>query len=177
MTPEELVDRCGNGVFTLALRLSGNTADAQDIAQEALLKAIRGLPDFRGESSLNTWVYRITVNTWKNWLRSNSRHGGAAVPLDPVADISCPHLPDTGCDMGKSLEAEEAKSAVYFALSEMPPEDRAILTLRELDGCSYAEIAHILGLAEGTVKSRLFRAREVLRGKLSGQPKGGTYDA
>ncbi len=177
MTPEELVDRCGDGVFTLALRLSGNTSDAQDIAQEALLKAIRGLPDFRGESSLNTWVYRITVNTWKNWLRSNSRHGGVAVPLGPVADISCPHLPDIDCDMGKTLEAEEAKSAVYSALSEMPPEDRAILTLRELDGCSYAEIAHILGLAEGTVKSRLFRAREVLRGKLSGQSKGGTYDA
>lgn len=163
-TAEELVRSVVDGVYALALRLTGNAQDAWDLTQQALLKALRGLPGFRGDSDPKTWVYRITVNEWKNrgqsktakwWTRLLSldrEPGEGGAPPTAGRDPS----PD------QELEKDEEKAALEAALAELPPEDRASLVLRELEGRSYRTIAEILGIPIGTVKSRLYRARAAL---------------
>ncbi|MBI4248234.1 MAG: sigma-70 family RNA polymerase sigma factor [Elusimicrobia bacterium] len=171
LTEEALVAKYAGMAYNLALRLSGNVQDAQDIAQESLLKALRSLGDFREEASTGTWIYRITFNTWKNWVRSEKRRRSwhealwnwLQRPKSPAAGEGEPAEPA----QKSGLEMSEEKEAVDRAMEALAPEDRAILVLRELDGRSYREIADSLHLEVGTVKSRLFRARESLAGRLS----------
>lgn len=157
-------------VYNLALRLTGNASDAEDLAQDSLLRALKALSGFRGDSGLKTWAYRITVNTWKNRVRAEKRRGfwrtvslglfcGEEGDEDPPFKAEDPP-PDRG------LEREETGRQVQSALMGLGPDERAIIVLRELKEQSYAEIAEVLGVPEGTVKSRLFRAREALKARL-----------
>lgn len=159
-------------VYNLALRLSGNKADAQDIAQDAFLKAVRGLADFRGDAAAGTWLYRITVNVWKNRVRSEKRRsfwrtislglgGGDGDDGEKAPQVAAPDAPlDTG------IEKRDEKAALERAMARLDPEDRALLLLREIDGRSYQEIAEATGKPLGTVKSGISRAREALRAEL-----------
>lgn len=174
MTEEELVRRYGNMVYNLALRLTGNSADAEDLAQEALIKGVQGLSSFRGEADPGTWLYRITVNAWKNQLRAKpkwnflrffSSNGDDPVLTEP-ADIPGPDpTPEN------EAIASEKKLQIENALAKLTPEERAVLVLRELNGRSYDEIARALDIPLGTVKSRLTRARDLLAKDLSEEEK------
>ena len=169
MTPEELVKRCAPMVYNLALRLTGNRTDAEDLTQEALLKAVRGLPDFRGEADPGSWVYRITMNTWKNLLRAKVKWRFLRFfsADDPKAVDSEPaDCPESAPGPEALAEVEEQKKRIESAMAELSPEERAVLVLRELDGRSYAEIAKSLDVPLGTVKSRLARARTLLAERL-----------
>ena len=171
MDAEELFEKFSPMVYNLALRLSGNKSDAQDIAQDAFLKAVRGLDGLREQSFAGTWLYRITVNVWKNRVRSEKRRsfwktlsldwGGNGDGDGPALQVAAP---DTPADA--ALEKRDEKAALEAALAGLDPEDRAMLVLRELEGRSYAEIAEITEKPLGTVKSGISRAREALRLKL-----------
>lgn len=161
MTADELVERYLDRVYTLALRLTGNPADASDLAQDAMLRGLEGLPGFRGDADPGTWLFRITVNAWKNKVTSaGERFRRSAVPLDaPSPDGGPLDTPDREPPLDRGLESDEERAALEAALGALDPEDRAALVLRELEDKSYEEIAEILGVPVGTVKSRLHRAR------------------
>ncbi len=171
MSEDEFLEANAKPVYNLALRLVGNPADAEDLAQDALIRAMKALPKFRGESSTTTWAYRITVNTWKNRVRSEKRRSfWKTLPLslflgedDKEAEVS---LPDGEAPLDKGLETEETAVAVQKALMSLDPESRSVVVLRDIKGQSYQEIAQTLSLPEGTVKSRISRAREVLKKRL-----------
>lgn len=170
MTEEELLKEGSPLVYNLSFRLTGNAADAEDLAQDAMLRAIKGLGRFRGDSQLSTWLYRITVNTWKNRVRSEKRRGiWKMLPLDFFSgddreDEAPFKSEEPALDAG--LEKNEKESAVQKALLELDEDSRAILVLREIEGQSYGQIAEALGLPEGTVKSRLSRSRSALKERL-----------
>ena len=160
-TPEELVKKTIDGAYRLALRLTGNSSDAWDLTQEALLKAIEALPGFRGDASPSTWVYRIVVNLWKNQRQSLAgRFWSRLFSFESERGFVEP----TSAEPAPDQAAEDAARRAAFdsALAELAPEDRAALVLRELDAKSYEEISEILGVPMGTVKSRLHRARMTL---------------
>ena len=168
MDADELVRRWGPFVYNLALRLTGNVADAQDLAQDSLLRAISSLATFRGENPAG-WVARITANAWKNKIRSLSAKrvlrffspDGEGVEAEP-ADVASP-VPGPEA---QAVVADE-KSRIEAALAKLTPEERATLVMRELEGQSYAQIAEALDVPVGTVKSRLARAREAMAEALS----------
>jgi RNA polymerase sigma-70 factor, ECF subfamily len=168
VTEQEFLEKHAGLVFNLALRLTGNKADAEDLAQDALLRAVRALPGFRGDSLLSTWAYRITVNAWKNRVRSEKRRKfwstvtlGLISGADGEEELRDVKSDEPALDAG--LEKAERSSAVQKALMQLEDDDRAIVVLREIDEKSYEEIGEMLGLAQGTVKSRLFRARAKLK--------------
>lgn len=158
-------------VYNLALRLTGNPTDAEDLAQEALLRALKALPEFRGESAHSTWLYRITVNAWKNRVRSEKRRAlwrTISLSLFQGKDDDEEPLPVKADEppLDRALEASEHEAVVQKALLSLDDEARAIVVLRDIEGLSYKEISEALDIPEGTVKSRLSRAREALRGRL-----------
>jgi RNA polymerase sigma-70 factor (ECF subfamily) len=166
---EELVVLYQNKVYTLCVRLAGNHADAQDIAQEAFINAYRALGSFRNEADFGTWLHRITVNAWLNFKRKES--GRQPVSLDET------RFDESGSAMQREvaaqdgdplqeLEEKEFRGLVRTALNGLTEEHRAVLVLREIEGYSYEEVAQMLGCSLGTVKSRLNRAREVMRRRM-----------
>lgn len=171
---QDFFNRHAGEAYNLALRLCGNPADAEDLAQDALIRAVKALPDFKGGSSESTWLYRIVVNTWKNRLRSQRRRGWMSmIPLHffrnsdeeeelPIASKEAP--PDSG------LAAQETRGEVWEALNALDEQDRAIIVLKDMEDKSYKEIAEVLDIPEGTVKSRLSRAREAFREAFKGKP-------
>lgn len=172
MNEEEFLEANAKLVYNLALRLVGNPADAEDLAQDALIRAVKALPKFRGDSSTTTWVYRITVNTWKNRVRSEKRRSfWKSLPLslflgDSEEEGAERSLPDNKPPLDAGLETEETNHAVHNALQQLDEESRAVIVLRDIKGLSYQEIAKALSLPEGTVKSRISRARETLKRRL-----------
>lgn len=167
---ETLMRREGPRIYTLAVRLTGNLADGQDLAAETFVKAFRAFGSFRGEAAFGTWAYRICLNLWKNRVRYEKRrsfwkHVGLgprdgedeAPPVDPPA-------PDAPPD--RALEQAERRRILEAALDRLDPEDRALLLLRETEEKSYEDIASLLDVPLGTVKSRLARAREKLQSLL-----------
>ncbi|MFI5350094.1 MAG: sigma-70 family RNA polymerase sigma factor [Elusimicrobiota bacterium] len=168
MSEQEFLEKNAVLVFNLALRLTGNRADAEDLAQDALLRAVRALPGFRGDSLASTWVYRITVNSWKNRVRAEKRRQfWRTVTLGLVSGSEGDgEIRDVKSDeppLDSDLEKAERSASVQKALLELDEDDRAIVVLREIEEKSYEEIGEMLGLAQGTVKSRLFRARAKLK--------------
>jgi RNA polymerase sigma-70 factor (ECF subfamily) len=156
-------------VYTLALHLLQERDEALDLSQEVFLRVFRTLSSFRGQSSLRTWIYRIVVNQARNrqrWWRR--RHRSSQVSLDE-------HLQQFGDVESKTellpdrlLASKETASRIWSALEHLPFDQRTALILREVDGLRYDEIAFSLGVAVGTVKSRLTRARQALREELLG---------
>ena len=152
-------------VYQLALHLLGDPQEALDLSQEVFLRVFRTLPQFRGQSALKTWIYRIVINQASNrqrWWRR--RHRSQQVALDAHIEAHG-DLPDhRGTDMpDKILRQKEVVDGVWRALNTLPFDQRAVIVLREIDGLSYDEIADSLSVAVGTVKSRLARARGELR--------------
>ena len=157
----QLVEAYQTQVYRLALRMCGESA-ADDVTQEAFLAAWRALPDFRGDCRFSTWLYRLITNAGIDWLRREKRHRSA----DDVTELE---LPDDAPSPQEQAEQSETQSAVRRALSRLSEEHRQVLILRELEGLSYGEIAALLGVEEGTVKSRIARARLALRKALESE--------
>lgn len=160
---EALVTAYEHRVYALALRSSGNEHDAHDIAQEVFLRVYRSLGSFRGDSGFSTWIYRITMNICVDFARRSAAAPQLAV-LDgedetarTLPDGNLSHQPET------AAEAAELRDEIQSALAELSEEHRTIVLLRDISGLTYHEIAHTLQLTEGTVKSRLARARKSLR--------------
>lgn len=142
--------------------------EAQDVAQDAFLKAYRALGDFRGDSAFYTWLYRIAINTAKNYLLSRSRrHSDYEVDVQDAEQVeAAPQLRDieTPEDL---LMNEQVVRVIREAIEALPEEMRIAITLREFDGMSYEEIAEAMDCPIGTVRSRIFRAREAIDEKLN----------
>ena len=169
----ELVDRARNGdreafgdlvrryqdtVYTLAMRLVGPDL-AADVAQEALIRARRAMPRFRGDAAFSTWLHRITVNTAWTLRRRSARH--QAQQLDET-------IVDTGLAPERAGELVEIRTGLRRAIGELSSGQRAVLVLRDVYGWSNAEVAHELGITQTTAKVRLHRARKRLRVLLEG---------
>ena len=163
-----LVERTQAKVYNLALRLSGSAEDAADLTQEAYLNAWRGLSSFQGESAFSTWLYRLTTNVCIDFLRRERRRQAiaGAVSLDDNEVDYANLVPDRAPSPHEILEGRELTAAISSGLRQLSDEHRQVLVLREVTGLSYAEIAAVLGLEEGTVKSRIARARLALRNSL-----------
>ena len=163
-----LVLKYQHKVVKLVMRYVRNPADAEDVAQEAFIKAYRALPQFRGDSAFYTWLYRIAINTAKNALVSRERNPGGyeldAHSQDEGSDMSV-RLKDPDTPEGLAL-SEEIRSIVHAAIDALPEDLRTAIVLRELEGLSYEEIAATMNCPVGTVRSRIFRARESIDGKL-----------
>ena len=133
---------------------------SQDIAQEAFVKAYRSIDKFRGDSSFYTWIYRIAINTAKNYFSSKSR--GAEVYNEDILDNALSDLSMDSENPETLLEADELKDAVMEAFQNLPDDIRSTLSLREYDGLSYEEIAKVQNCPIGTVRSRIFKGREII---------------
>lgn len=162
--------------YQLAYRMTGNPEDAADLTQEAFLNAWRGLAAFDGRASFSTWLYRLTSNACIDFLRREKRRISLSMTLEDKEDEEGRQadLPDQRFSPERELEKKEAAEALRRGLAALTPEYREILTLRELEGYSYQELSRKLGLEEGTVKSRLARARLALREFLQ---KDGNFSA
>lgn len=152
-------------VYHLALRMLGNPEDAEEAAQEAFLSAWRGLPAFKAESAFSTWLYRLTANLCIDILRKEKRRREIVSihSLDDDEDGDPIQVADLRFDPESEAMRHELQEALARGLDALSPDHRQVLTLRELGGLSYGEIAQRLRLEEGTVKSRIARARLQLR--------------
>lgn len=163
---DELMQRYEKKVYALCFRMAGNPDDAADLAQEAFLKAFRALPSFKGESQFSTWLYRIVANTCLDERRKMANRP-ALVSLDKPLDTGkgklALTLPDNTPDPLTTALAGELHEEIGRLLEKLPQEQRIVLVMRDLEEYSYEEIAQILGLSMGTVKSRINRARSRLR--------------
>jgi RNA polymerase sigma-70 factor (ECF subfamily) len=161
---EELVAKYQPKVFSMALSFTRNREVADDLAQEIFLKAYLALPKFHGKSAFGTWVYRISMNHIKDYLRKKGR--AKEVSLDDVPEVS---FSDKGQaeKAERERETEARRTLVQKFVQSLPEKYRVILTLRDIQGLAYEEIARILRLSPGTVDSRLHRARRMLRLKLA----------
>ncbi len=152
----------------LISRFVRNASEAEDVTQEAFVKAYRALPGFRGDSAFYTWLYRIGINTAKNYLLANKRLPPTSTPFDTeeaesfeeaglLHEVSTPE---------NELMSKQVVNTVQLALQQLPEDLRSALTLREIEGLSYEEIASVMNCPVGTVRSRIFRAREAVAEKL-----------
>ena len=162
-----LVRKYQHRVLKLVGRFVSDAAEAEDVAQEAFIKAYRALPAFRGDSAFYTWLYRIAINTAKNALVSNRRR-----PVDFNLDLQDPEQYERHARLKEAdtpegvLLTEEIRQVVEKALEQLPEDLRTAIVLRELEGLSYEEIAEAMDCPVGTVRSRIFRAREAIDKKL-----------
>jgi RNA polymerase sigma-70 factor (ECF subfamily) len=159
----ELVDGTYPQVYTLAARLVGDRHEAEDVAQEAYLRVHRSLRTFRGDSSFQTWLYRIVANTAMTHLRKRGRFGALADEPETVLRLADSRPP----------KGEVDTEHVRVALNALPDAQRVILLMKDAYGFSCREIADEMGVSEGAVKVRLHRARRRLKDSLYGQAQGG----
>lgn len=159
---EELVLRYEGTVYNLALRMVSNREDAADMTQETFIKAYNSLSPFRGDSKFSVWLYRICSNVCLDFLRSKSRRPQTSLAsLDDDDDVQL-DIPDPAAGPEEQLMKKLSMQSVSEGLERLPDKQRQILAMREIGGMSYAEIGQALSLEEGTVKSRIFRARKKL---------------
>ena len=173
---EELLIRFQQPVYALALRLLDDQGDACDVVQEVFLKVFRNVGNFRGQSSLKTWIYRITVNEAHNARRWFFRHRRAEVELDKTPDDArnlSEVIPDRSRSPYDEAVDREQHSMIEAALERINPIFREAVVLRDITDLAYEEIAEVLGVSLGTVKSRILRGREALREELAGSLSAG----
>lgn len=155
-------------ILRLLSRMLRDQSEIEDVMQEAFIKAYRALPQFRGDSAFYTWLYRIAINTARNWMASQSRRpsspslhqsedGETFDEIDNLTDINTPE---------SLLASREIAESVNDSIQALPAELRTAIVLREIEGLSYEEIAQAMGCPIGTVRSRIFRAREAIATKL-----------
>jgi RNA polymerase sigma-70 factor, ECF subfamily len=164
-----LVLKYQHRIIKLVSRYIRDPSDAMDVAQDAFLKAYRALPNFRGESAFYTWLYRIAINTAKNYLVMQSRHlletevipeneEGEQFELEStLKEYSTPE---------NMVLTDEIQATIVAAIDDLPDDLRTAILLREVEGLSYEEIANVMGCPVGTVRSRIFRARESVDNRL-----------
>lgn len=164
-----LVLKYQHKVVKLVARYVSDQSEALDVTQEAFLKAYRAIRKFRGDSAFYTWLYRIAINTAKNYLVAQSRR-----PLETDIDLQPPEQLEGPGPLSLRENAtpenlllrDEIEATVFGAIEALPEDLRTAITLRELEGLSYEEIAQAMGCPVGTVRSRIFRAREAINNKL-----------
>jgi len=159
-----LVSKYQRKLGRLISRFVRDQSEAEDVTQEAFIKAYRALPGFRGESAFYTWLYRIGINTAKNYLLANKRRAPTSTPFDTEESES---FEDAGLlhEMNtpeNELMSKQVVDVVQRSLQQLPEDLRSALTLREIEGLSYEEIADVMNCPIGTVRSRIFRAREAV---------------
>lgn len=164
---EELVGRYESVIMNMAYRLLGNRSDAADVCQEVLVLLIRKLGSFRGEAKFSTWLYRVSLNACHDYARRSRRHVSISEsPGDDLPDIE-QRLADNGFDSPEtSMEREEVRKTVRQAIARLPYKFKEVIYLHDLNGYNYKEVAEILDISLGTVKSRLNRARARLAKEL-----------
>jgi RNA polymerase sigma-70 factor (ECF subfamily) len=170
-----LVRKYQHKVIKLVTRYLRDPADAEDVTQEAFIKAYRALPQFRGDSAFYTWLYRIAINTAKNAIVSRDRNPVEFdLDMQNIEESQSMQMRLADPDTPESLlQAEEIRATVTRALDALPEDLRTAIVLRELDGLSYEEIAQAMECPVGTVRSRIFRAREAIDKQLSEVFDGG----
>jgi RNA polymerase sigma-70 factor (ECF subfamily) len=170
---KELVATHGDQIFNLLYRMIGNKEEAQDLAQEVFITVFKSIDQFRGDSKLSTWLYRVAANHCKNRIKYLSRrYDRATGTLDDAAERKSAEQGSTPIGAGhiegpdRVLEGLELERIVQAAIAELEEDHRLVVVLRDIEELSYEEICEITGLPEGTVKSRLHRARLALKEKL-----------
>ena len=171
-----LVVKYQSRVAALVSRYVHDSHEVMDVTQEAFIKAYRALDNFRGDSAFYTWLYRIAINTAKNYLVArNRRPPGSDVELEDAEYFDNSHGLKDIESPESLLYRDELEQTIYQAIRELPEDLRVALTLREFDGLSYEEIAEVMDCPVGTVRSRIFRAREAVDNRvaplLDTQPK------
>jgi RNA polymerase sigma-70 factor (ECF subfamily) len=159
---EILVRRHVKAIFNLVYRMLGDYDEAAEISQEVFLSAYRSIGQFRGEANFSTWLYRIALNHANTRRKSTSSRQKRLVPLDGTETIQ-----DGQLGPAETLEKKELRDRVQRALNELEPEDAAVILLRDLQDTPYEEVARMLEIPVGTVKSRLHRARHALKARLA----------
>ncbi len=164
---EVLVERYQTKVYNLALRMCGNEDDAFDLAQDAFIRAWKSLGSFQFESAFSTWLFRLTSNLCLDYLRAKKRRAAVSLTMTGEEDEQAQlDVPDPAMTPEEAVLASEDKAILMEAINSLSADYRQIITLRAINDLSYAEIARILQIQEGTVKSRLSRARAELKNKL-----------
>jgi RNA polymerase sigma-70 factor (ECF subfamily) len=171
---EWLIARFHQPVYSLVARMVRDPADAADTTQEVFLKVFRGIRSFHGDASLKTWIYRIAIREAANqrrwWFRHKRRETSMDAPAQDTGESSPVMLRDTLADAGDSpfetLARQEARARVESELRQLPEPYRTAVVLRDIEELSYEEVAEVLGVSLGTVKSRLMRGREALKKRL-----------
>lgn len=164
---EEIVRAHQGRIATLCRYLLGNAADAEDATQDVFIKAFKGLPDFRPEASLYTWLYRIAVNTCID--RRRKPYFLSLFTSDDSDDGGVGAVPSAAPSPEKLVEARQTSIQIQDALKKLSPKLRAAIVLKEIEGLAYEQIAEVLEISLGTVKSRISRAREELQRTLTGE--------
>ena len=158
-----LVERYQSRILHVLTPFLKNRADAEDVAQDTFIRAYRALANFKGDSAFYTWLYRIAINTAKNYLAAKKvRPPGSDVDMADVGESAFDIKLRDEDSPDQLLHRDEVESAVYKAMAELPDEQRTALMLREIDGMSYEDIAITTDCPIGTVRSRIFRARDAL---------------
>ncbi len=158
-----LVIKYQHRIAGLVSRFISDSHEVQDVTQEAFIKAYRALGNFRGDSQFYTWLYRIAINTAKNYLVSrNRRPPGVDVDIEDAVYYDGGRSLKDNASPERNMMSEQLMTAVNNAIKQLPEDLRAALTLREYDGLSYEEIAEVMDCPVGTVRSRIFRAREAV---------------
>ena len=159
----QLMEQHKRRMYAVALRMCGNREDAQDCLQEAMLRVYRAIGGFKGQSSFSTWVYRITMNTCLDELRRKKNRQNTS--LDNLLDMGWSPADETNAPEKQAMRSELRRN-LNRAIRELPEEMRAAVVLRDIQGFSYDEIARMLEINVGTIKSRISRGREKLREKM-----------
>lgn len=183
MNEEKLISRAAKGdasafnellglhekkMYAVCIRMCANQEDAQDCLQEAMLRIYRSISGFKGQSSFSTWLYRVTMNTCLDELRKKKNK--QTTSLDGLLDTGWSPSDDYDTPEHHAIE-DERKKAIRGAIAELPEDMRSVIVLRDIEGFSYDEIAVMLGINVGTIKSRISRGREKLREKIRKKPE------
>ncbi len=161
-----LIRRYSQTVYSFAFRLINNVADAEDLCQEVFIQVYRGIKKFESRSAFSTWLYRITVNLWKNKLKEQNRQGRITFSLnesEQSGEEQSRELPDSLPSLDEVVDKKTKIEMIQECLEKIHPLYKAVIILRDIEGKSYTEIAEIIDCPLGTVQSRLSRARDELR--------------
>lgn len=164
---EQLVLKYENKVFNIAYRMCGNYEDASELAQEAFIRVFKSINSFRADSEFGTWIYRITVNVCLDYSRKQKKYNNFIINDQNEDDYIMRNLPSKERSPSEYAETKETVREISDALEKLRKDQRAMIVLRDIEGFTYNEISQMLKISEGTVKSRINRARLALSNILS----------